>query len=362
MTTVGVIGAGQLGQMLGFAGRSLDLDFVFLDPATDPPARVTGHVIQQPFDSASALAMLAERADVLTYEFENVPVDAVEKLACKMPVFPPASALRQSQDRLLEKQLFESLHIPVPAWQAVDSLDDLQSAIRTIGCPLVLKTRRFGYDGKGQAVIRSDADAISAWQRFGGTPLIAEQCIHFDREISVIGARGMNGETALFPLVENQHQEGILRVSRAPVSCEGIEQTATRYLEDLLAHLDYVGVLALELFVVGDRVLANEFAPRVHNSGHWTIEGAATSQFENHLRAILGRPLGDPGASGHAAMINLIGTMPKDFAALTRSGFQVHDYGKKPRPGRKLGHLTTVAGSAFERERHLSEALKLLDN
>lgn len=362
MTTVGVIGGGQLGRMLGFAGRTLDLDFVFLDPATDPPARASGQVIDRPFDSEEGLAMLANKADVVTYEFENVPIAALESLAKKVPVLPGANALTCAQDRLREKQLFELLKIPVPAYRTVDSKQDLQDAIQTIGLPLVLKTRRLGYDGKGQAVIRSDSDANTAWQKLGGRPLIVEQWIAFDRELSVIGARRSDGGTALFPLIENRHRHGILEVSVAPAGSEATGNAAEKYLLDLLAHLEYVGVLALELFAVGGRLLANEFAPRVHNSGHWTIEGATTSQFENHLRAILDLPLGGAGAIGHAGMINLIGSMPDDIEALKDSGFQVHDYGKMPRPGRKLGHITTVADSAAGRDGRLSEALKILGN
>lgn len=362
MTTVGVIGAGQLGQMLGFAGRPLNLDFVFLDPASDPPARAAGEVINLPFDSSDGLAMLAERADIVTYEFENVPVTAVEWLAEKVAVYPPAGALRQSQDRLREKQLFESLQIPVPAWRAIDTKEELKNALRSIG-PLVLKTRRLGYDGKGQAVIRSDGDADRAWQQLGGHPLIAEQWIAFDRELSIIGARRADGIIALYPLTENQHDHGILNNSRAPAAAgDDVGHSAGKYLRDVLKHLDYVGVIALELFAVGDRLLANEFAPRVHNSGHWTIEGTNASQFENHLRAILGLPLGDTAATGHSGMINLLGSIPDDIGALQAAGFQVHEYGKIPRPGRKLGHITTVADTAAGRDQRLSEAFKILGN
>lgn len=362
MTTVGVIGGGQLGRMLGFAGRVLDLEFVFLDPGTGPPATVVGTVITQPFDSEEGLAMLAGRADVVTYEFENVPVAAVERLARQVSVFPPAAALRYAQDRLLEKRLFETLRIPVPGYRAVDSEGELRTAVETVGLPLVVKTRRWGYDGKGQVVVRSAGDVGAAWRRIGGKPSIAEELVPFDREISVIGARGPDGETVIYPLIENQHGQGVLRVSKAPLDEEPLRQAAQGYLLKLLEHLEYAGVLALELFAVGDRLLANEFAPRVHNSGHWTIEGANTSQFENHLRAILGLPLGDTRARGQAGMINLIGGVPADLAALENVGFQVHDYGKIARPGRKLGHITTVAESAADRDRRLLEALKIIEN
>ena len=360
MTTIGVLGAGQLGRMLGLAGRALDLDFEFLDPAPDPPARIAGHVIARPFDDAEALEMLAARCDVVTYEFENVPVAAVEALTKRVPVYPAANALATAQDRLHEKQLFGQLGIPVPAWRSVDTIDDLQHAADTVGLPLVLKTRRMGYDGKGQAVVRDRDGLQDAFARLGGRPLVAEQLVPFDREVSVIGARRRSGETAIWPITENRHEEGILRCSLAPVDDDGIAAAAHGYIEAMLSHFDYIGVLALELFVVGDRVLANEFAPRVHNSGHWTIDGAVTSQFENHLRAILDLPLGDTSARGHAVMVNLIGRMPPAADALSRAGFRLHDYDKSPRPGRKLGHITALADSAPGRDRCLAAALELL--
>lgn len=360
MTTVGVLGAGQLGRMLGLAGRALDLEFEFLDPSPDPPARIAGHVIARPFDDRRALAMLAERCDVVTYEFENVPLAAVESLAELVPVYPAANALETAQDRLHEKQLFERLGIPVPAWRAVDTMDDLRDAADVVGLPLVLKTRRMGYDGKGQAIVHDDGGLQPAFERLGRRPLIAEGRVPFDREVSVIGARRRSGEVAVWPVTENRHDLGILRCSLAPVDEKAIVAAAHGYLEAMLSHLDYVGVLALELFVVGDRLLANEFAPRVHNSGHWTIEGAVTSQFENHLRAILDLPLGDTAANGHVVMVNLIGSMPASAGELAAAGFRLHDYDKVPRAGRKLGHVTAVAESAAGRDRRLAAALDLL--
>lgn len=361
MTTVGVIGGGQLGRMLGFAGRPLDLEFLFLEPQADPPAAAAGRVIQAAFDSEEALAALARRADVVTYEFENVPVAAVERLAATVAVHPPGRALAYAQDRLREKGLFEALDIPVPAYRAVDSEVSLHDAIEAVGLPLVLKTRRWGYDGKGQALLRTMADVAPAWRRLGDKPLIAEAFVPFERELSVIGARRADGETAIYPLVENRHRDGILRLSRAPVEDPHADAAARRYLLALLERLDYVGVLALELFQCGSELLANEFAPRVHNSGHWTIEGAATSQFENHLRAVLGLRLGPTHALGHAGMVNLIGTLPARPRELERAGFRLHDYGKMARPGRKLGHATTVAESAADRDGRLSEALKIIE-
>ncbi len=350
---IGIIGAGQLGQMLGFAARGLGDSCTFLDPAPDPPAARAGTVIGAAFDDAAALERLAADSDVVTYEFENVPVAALETIARQVPIYPPPAALAEAQDRLTEKRLFERLDIPLPAYRPVDSRADLEAAAHDIGLPLVLKTRRFGYDGKGQAVIRRDTDIEPAWKALGRKALIAEAWVPFDREVSALGVRSSAGEIALYPLTENRHAEGILRRSVAPARDAGeLTEAAGRYVRRLLEALDYTGVLALELFVTGDRLLANEFAPRVHNSGHWTIEGARTSQFENHIRAITGRRLGPASARAHAGMLNLIGQIPPAARRLDHG--RLHDYGKSPRPGRKLGHITTVADSAAELERRLA--------
>ncbi len=360
MTQVGIIGAGQLGQMLGIAGRKLGLDCLFLDPATAPPAAMAGTVVQRPFDDAEALEKLARDCDVITYEFENVPVEALSGIADRAVIRPPLAALHEAQDRLHEKQLFAKLGVPLPRWQAVDSQSDLEAAAREIGLPLVLKTRRLGYDGKGQFVVRTPEDIAVALEKLPRRPLIAEQWVGFDREVSGIGVRRANGDLAFYPLTENEHRGGILHTSRAPFGDEQLARLANDYVARLMSHLDYVGVLALEFFVVGDRLLANEFAPRVHNSGHWTIEGAATSQFENHLRAILDLPLGATDALAQAGMLNLIGTMPADRAAIAASGAVLHDYGKQPRSGRKLGHITVTCADPGERDRQLNKLAAML--
>jgi 5-(carboxyamino)imidazole ribonucleotide synthase len=360
MKRIGIIGAGQLGQMLGFAGRELELEFVFLDPSPNPPAAVVGPVIALPFDSDEGLEQLASRADVVTYEFENVPVAAIEKIAHDTPVYPPPGALRHAQDRLREKQLFETLQIPVAPYHAVDSLEDLQQAAREIGLPLVLKTRRLGYDGKGQAIAKKEGDLEGALETLGGRQLIAEKWIPFDREVSAIAARNVSGDVAVYPLIENQHRAGILNISRAPVDDSGLTLLANRYLEQMLELLEYVGILTIEFFVIGEELLANEFAPRVHNSGHWTIEGAKTSQFENHLRAILDMPLGDVSPVGHAAMLNLIGTIPPATKLIDSDTAFLHDYGKEPRPGRKLGHITVVASDSVGREQAITRLNEIL--
>ena len=350
---IGIIGAGQLGQMLGFAARDLGMQCQFIDPSPNPPAAVCGPVIRAAFDDPDALATLAQESDVVTYEFENVPVAALLELKDHVAVYPPPEALRHAQDRLAEKQLFDSLDIPLPAYHAVDSLDDLVAAADAIGLPLVLKTRRLGYDGKGQFVVNRPTDIAMAWQALGGTALIAEQWVDFDVEVSAIGARNASGAVITYPLTQNEHAEGILRVSRAPVNAPELTKLAEHYMASLLQRLDYVGVLALELFVAGDRLLANEFAPRVHNSGHWSIEGAVPSQFTAHLLAISNSRLEQPQLRGYSGMLNLIGEIPSVVRDL--GNCQLHDYGKEPRPGRKLGHITVVADSADERERLLAE-------
>ena len=360
MKRVGIIGAGQLGQMLGFAGQRLDIECVFLDPSPDPPAAVVGTVLKLPFDSEPGLRQLASESDVVTYEFENVALGAIESIAADTAVYPPPDALRFAQDRLREKQLFESLQIPVAPYCAIDSEEELRNAARNIGLPLVLKTRRLGYDGKGQAVVRNEVDLPIALKALGGSELIAEQWVAFDREVSAIGVRNVSGEVAAYPLIENQHRDGILKISKAPAATNGLTALAKRHLEQMLSRLDYVGVLTIEFFVVGDELLANEFAPRVHNSGHWTIEGARTSQFENHLRAILDLPLGDVSPLGHAAMLNLIGSMPPKNLTLGSDTAFLHDYGKKARPGRKLGHITVVASNPADRDRELARLNEIL--
>ena len=356
---IGIIGAGQLGQMLGLAARELDIECLFVDPSTSPPAAVCGKVLQRPFDDPDALSELAESCDVITYEFENVPVDALRQIENRISVYPPVDALRQAQDRLDEKRLFERLAIPLPGYRAVDTLDDLVTASEALGLPLVLKTRRLGYDGKGQFVVRTRSDIDAAWRTLGGQSLIAEQWVPFDYEVSSIGARNVDGDVCFYALTRNVHEDGILRRSLSPLDAPRLEQQATDYVRRMLEHLDYVGVLALELFVHDDALLANEFAPRVHNSGHWTIEGAVTSQFENHLRAVANRPLGSTASLGHAGMLNLIGEIPDSARALEDA--HLHDYGKTPRPGRKLGHVTVVLDTADGRDARVDAIDKIVN-
>lgn len=360
MKRIGIIGAGQLGQMLGQAGKALNLECVFLDPSANPPAASVGPVIRKPFDDLAALKKLAATTDVVTYEFENVPVTAIESICAETPVYPPPDALRFAQDRLSEKRLFESLDIPVANYRTIESADDLRGAADEIGLPIVLKTRRLGYDGKGQVVVRNVADIAGAVAALGGGDLIAEQLIPFDREVSAIGVRNIRGDVAVYPLIENQHRDGILDCSRAPIECGDLSVIASQHLNRMLSRLDYVGVLTIEFFVSDGKLLANEFAPRVHNSGHWTIEGAQTSQFANHLRAILDMPLGDVSPIRYSAMLNLIGSMPQAGIATDAELAWLHDYGKAPRPGRKLGHITIVADNPAQREREIARIREIL--
>lgn len=358
---VGVLGAGQLGRMLGLAGRALGLRLSFLDPTAGSPAEAVGELIVSDYTEPQALERLSS-ADVVTFEFENVPVAAVKALETRVKVYPSSSALEVAQDRLHEKTLFRSLGILTPPFEAVSSWRELEAALGRIGLPAVLKTRRFGYDGKGQAVLRTEAEARSAFESLGGVPLIVEGFVAFQRELSIVAVRSSVGEVAYYPLVQNQHRAGILRttIAPAPTVTPAAEQAAKQYIAQLLSMLDYVGVLALELFEVDGQLLANEIAPRVHNTGHFTIEGARTSQFENHLRAILGLPLGSTEVLSPCAMINLIGVAPDARALLAVPDAHLHWYGKEPRPARKVGHVTVRAADYATLEQRVNELERIV--
>ncbi len=342
---VGILGGGQLARMLALAGHPLGMEFAFLDPAPDACAAAVARQVRGPYDDGAKLEELSAWADVITYEFENVPPPAVHLLELQQKrVFPPAQALAISRDRLAEKNLFTELGIPTPAFAAIESLEELQEAVRSIGLPAVLKTRTMGYDGKGQSVLRRSEDCTAAWERIQGRSAILEAFVPFTREVSLIAVRSSTGAEAFYPLTENVHREGILRISR-PRRDDPRQAEAAAYARKILDRLQYVGVLALELFDTPRGLVANETAPRVHNSGHWTIEGAYTSQFENHLRAILGLPLGSTALRGAAAMVNCIGSLPAREAILAIPGAHYHDYSKEARPGRKVGHYTITADS-----------------
>lgn len=346
---VGVLGAGQLGRMLGLAGRALGERFRFFDPNPDSPVRDVGELVVADYGDSAALARFSGGLDVVTYEFESIPLAAVEAVAKRVPVLPSVQALKVSQDRVLEKRAFQHMGIRTAPCRDVASRGDLDRAAFEIGLPAVLKTRRLGYDGKGQVVIRDENELAGAWEKLGDVPLVLEQFIEFDRELSLIAARSRDGETLFYPLVENKHDDGILSCSVAPAEVSETKTRAAReYARRIMSSFDYVGVLALEMFEAGERLIANEIAPRVHNSGHWTIEGAETSQFENHLRAILGLPLGSTEIARPAAMLNLIGDVPPAERLFELPRAHVHLYGKEPRPGRKLGHVTLLDPSQDE--------------
>ncbi len=347
--TIGIVGAGQLGQMLALAGYPLGLDFLFLDRSADTPAGRIAPVLTGAFDDPALLAELARRSEVISFDWENISVDALRAAARGTRIAPPLRALAAAQDRLAEKRTFERLSIPTTRFAPVDSRAALTRAVRRIGLPGVLKTRRLGYDGKGQQVLRHPADLDVAWDRLGGAALLYEEFVAFDYEVSIIGVRSRAGQVAVYPLNRNYHDGGILRLTLAPWPAPRLARAAAASLRRVLDAFRYVGVLAIEFFVRRGRLLANEMAPRVHNSGHWTIEGAVTSQFENHVRAIAGLPLGSTAPRGHCAMINFIGTMPAARSYLAQSALHWHDYGKEPRHGRKLGHCTVVESSPARR-------------
>ncbi len=353
MTTVGILGGGQLARMLALSGAPLGLRFLVMDTSTDPCAGQFAPIIAGDYRDDAALAQFASRVDVATFDFENVPAASAQWLAERIGVFPNPRALGLAQDRLAEKTLFGELDIPVPPFADVDSRAALDAAVAAIGIPCIVKTRRLGYDGKGQFRIKQPADVDAAWDALGAQAqtvgLILEAFVPFEREMSVVAVRGRDGEFRTWPLTENWHVDGVLSASLASADVDaGLVETAVSHARKLAQALDYVGVFALELFCHDGKLLANEMAPRVHNSGHWTIEGSETSQFENHLRAVLGLPLGDTRMVGEACMLNWIGEMPDATAVLRESGGHWHDYGKTSRPGRKVGHATLRAPTTTE--------------
>ncbi len=357
-TTVGILGGGQLARMMAIAGAPLGLRFRVVDTVKDACASQVAPLTCADYNDFDAITQFSEGIDVVTFDFENVPADTAMFLASRVPVFPNPQALAVAQDRLEEKQLFQRLGMTTPEFATVDSREDLAAGVAKVGFPAILKTRRLGYDGKGQIRLRSADDLDAAWAKLGGVPLILEAMVPFEREISVIAVRGRGGEFATYPLTQNFHQNSILSASLSPAPHTGaMDETAVRHARRLAEELDYVGVFALELFVHQGRLLANEMAPRVHNSGHWTIEGARTSQFENHLRAVLGWPLGGTGAHETSVLLNWIGEVPDALPVLAEPLGHWHDYGKTPRAGRKVGHAT-VTGPASE----VASALKRLSS
>ncbi|UXI69504.1 5-(carboxyamino)imidazole ribonucleotide synthase [Tahibacter amnicola] len=361
MTTVGILGGGQLARMLALAGAPLGVRFLVVDSVADACASQVAPLLKADWRDFDALEEFARRIDVATFDFENVPAETAQWLTDHTRVFPNPQALAIAQDRLAEKTLFREVGLDTPAFAAVDSQSDLEKALESIGYPAVLKTRRLGYDGKGQFRIRSAADIAPAWQALGRVPLILEAFVPFEREVSVVAVRSREGEFRAYPLTQNWHADGILSMSLAPApDSEALAPQAFALARKLAERLDYVGTFALELFVHDGRLLGNEMAPRVHNSGHWTIEGAPSSQFENHVRAVLGLPLGDTSALGLSVMFNWIGTMPPARPVLAEARAHWHDYGKEPRDGRKVGHATLCAMTREEMAERLERVAREL--
>jgi len=345
---IGVLGAGQLGRMLAIAGYPLGQKFGFFGYSSDEPSALLGHMFEQT-DEASSLEALVSFADVVTYESENTSIEQVREIAQTTPVYPGEKSLFISQHRGREKGLFDQLSIPCAPYRVIDSVDSLKLAVEEIGLPAILKTTTEGYDGKGQFVLKQPDQIEQAWAEIGNRELILEGFVDFKRELSIIAVRNAHDEHQYYPLVQNVHQDGILRYTIAPAQhiSEEVQQTAERYMQSLLDELDHVGVLTLELFETSQGLVANEIAPRVHNSGHWTIEGSMTSQFENHVRAITGMPLGDTSCRQPiAAMINIIGETGPVDKVLTMPNAYLHLYDKAERKDRKLGHINLMCDSA----------------
>lgn len=341
---IGVIGAGQLGRMLCLDGLKLNNEFCFYSESASECCNDLGAVTLGSFKDQDSIERFCNECDVVTFEFENIPADVLNNLK---NIRPGARSLEISQDRLSEKSFMEKLGIRTPKYQAVSNIEDCKSAAQHVGLPLVLKTRRLGYDGKGQFIVRTQEDIEPALKQLGGSELIAEEFIPFSKELSVIGVRGQNGEIAIYPLFENKHSEGILRVTKfpAPEISEEIHKKAADYISRLLNELSHVGVLTLEMFEMNGELIGNEIAPRVHNSGHCTIEATVTSQFENHIRAVTGLPLGETRAISKSVMFNIIGNLPKMDALAEIPGANIHNYQKSERAGRKIGHITLLVDS-----------------
>ena len=356
-TRIGILGGGQLGQMLGLAAIPLGIECVFYDPSPEAPARVAGRHVCAPWDDRDALERFAESVDCISFEFENVPAASLAFLAGVRPVRPGVRSLELTSDRIREKEFLLGAGVPVQPFAAIATGADLDAALATVGPHGVLKTRTLGYDGKGQRVVRAAAELAPAWESLGRAPCIYEAFVPFDREVSVVATRALDGTIAVYPVVENLHTKGILFRSVAPARIPvDLARQAEAHGRRVLEALGHVGTLALELFVADGTLIANEVAPRVHNSGHWTIRGARTSQFENHIRAVAGLPLGDAGAPEQAAMVNLVGGLPETREILAIPGASAHLYGKSPRPGRKVGHIDLVAPDAAELARRLDAA------
>ncbi|MBV1868433.1 MAG: 5-(carboxyamino)imidazole ribonucleotide synthase [Marinosulfonomonas sp.] len=345
-STIGILGGGQLGRMLAVAAARLGFKCHIFEPGAEPPAGQVAHsVTTASYDDVKALQDFAASVDVITYEFENIPTDALDVLEALRPVYPGRAALRISQDRLSEKEFLQDLGLKTAPFATVDSLEDLELAVATTGTPAILKTRRLGYDGKGQARINGASDLETAHTAMAGTPALLEGFVDFSHEVSVIGARSQDGQVACFDPGENVHNDGILHKTRVPARLSGAQRTdAVLIAARILNALEYVGVIGVELFVTKGGLIVNEFAPRVHNSGHWTQNGCAIDQFEQHIRAVAGWPLGDGSRHCDIEMENLIGDSADQIAEIAKDGrAAIHLYGKsQARPGRKMGHVNRI--------------------
>jgi 5-(carboxyamino)imidazole ribonucleotide synthase len=362
---LGILGGGQLARMLALAAAPLGVKTLVVDSSADACAGQVTQLVVADWTDYAALEAFAAQVDVVTFDFENVPAETARWLAERVSVFPEPQALAVAQDRLAEKTLFRECNLQTPEFMAVDTREELDRALTAIGAPAILKTRRLGYDGKGQFRLKSMADADAAWAALGAQAvahgLILEAFVPFERELSVIAVRGPDGDFRIWPLTRNWHTDGVLALSLAPaLDIEQLQLRATALARTLAERLNYVGVFALELFVKDGELLGNEMAPRVHNSGHWTIEGAHTSQFENHVRAVLGMPLGDTGARGVSVMFNWIGDLPDASPVLRTVDAHWHDYGKQARFGRKVGHATLCAPDAATMVVRLAEMASAL--
>lgn len=366
--TLGIVGGGQLGRMLALAGAPLGVHSRVLEPGENPPAAIVADCLQAEFDEADKATQWARDVDCVTYEFENIPAETLEAIASVVPVRPAPASLRVSCDRVLEKELFGALGITTTRWRAVANYQDLEKAVLELGLPLVLKTRRFGYDGKGQAIARDPSSLENAWtslgEAAGAVGLLAEEMIPFTGEVSQVSVRGRDGDIRHYPLTRNVHRDGILRFS-APIiggAHQHLVNQARAAMELLMNRLDHVGVLTIEFFVHKGGLIANEIAPRVHNSGHWTQNGSVTCQFENHVRAVLGWPLGDTALLGYPCMVNLVGFLPPVSQVLAVAGAHAHFYGKDVKPGRKVGHINLCLPGEEQMIRALQTVAKLIPN
>jgi len=358
---LGVLGGGQLGRMLALAGARLGVRTRVFDPSPEACAGQVAELVHGGYEDEAALARFCDGLDAATIEFENVPIEAARFVAARVPLRPGVESVEAAQDRLVERELLRRVGFRTPRYEPVDAAEDLSEACAQVGLPAILKSRRFGYDGKGQAWIREVEDWDRAWGKIGARAAMLDEVVSFTREISLVGVKASGGQTRFYPPIENVHRDGILHTSRAPaVVDDRVLAQMQASVSRLLDEIGHVGVLTVEFFEDERGFLANEYAPRVHNSGHWTIEGAMTSQFENHVRAVMGMPLGSTEVHQYSGLVNLVGSTDAAGRVLELPGARVHLYGKESRPGRKVGHVTVCAESAVARDAAMDEVAALV--